>query len=159
LADIHRLSFAVWWRVFTPAIKRDNMKNKFNTTLKSVCVALVSASMLSCASTGNESLRQESEATINHKLTEGKTTKAEVRAMFQSPASTSFTDAGLEIWKYELSKMSADAVNFIPVVSWFGSSTSGTKKELVVLFDDKGILKRYSMSESPVSVKTGVFNN
>jgi hypothetical protein len=135
------------------------MKNKFNIALKSVSVALVAVSLLGCASTGNESLRQESEATINQKLIEGKTTKAEVRSMFQSPTTTSFTDAGLEIWKYELSRMSADAVNYIPVVNWFGSSTSGTKKELVVLFDDKGILKRYSMSESPVSVKTGVFNN
>lgn len=135
------------------------MKNKLSIILKSVCVSLIAVSMLGCASTGNESLRQENEVTISQKLTEGKTTKAQVRAMFQSPASTSFTDAGLEVWKYELSKMSADAVNYIPVVNWFGSSTSGTKKELVVLFDEKGILKRYSMSESPVSVKTGVFNN
>jgi hypothetical protein len=133
------------------------MKNNINT--KTLCIALIALSMLGCASTGNESLRQENEATISQKLTEGKTTKAEVRSIFQSPTSTSFTDAGLEVWKYELSRMSADAVNYIPVVNWFGSSTSGTKKELVVLFDDKGILKRYSMSESPVSVKTGVFNN
>lgn len=79
--------------------------------------------------------------------------------MFGSPATTSFTDGGLEIWKYELSKMKADAVNFIPVVNLFGSSASGTKKELVILFNDNGTVRKFSMSESPVNVKTGVFNN
>ncbi len=123
----------------------------------SILIALVGF-VAGCASVGNESLRQETEATISQKIVEGKTAKTEVRSMFGSPASTSFTDAGLEIWKYELSKMSADAVNFIPVVNLFGRSHSGTKKELVILFDDKGIVKRYSMSESPVSVKSGVFN-
>jgi len=53
--------------------------------------------------------------------------------------------------------MSADAVNFIPFVNMLGTSATGTKKELTVLFDDKGIVKRYSMSESPVQVKTGLF--
>lgn len=118
----------------------------------------LAATMLGCASIGNESLRRENEATVSQKVVEGKTTKAEVRSMFGSPVSTSFTDAGLEIWKYELSQMTADAVNFVPIVNLFGSSSSGMKKELVVLFDDKGIVKRFSMSESPVSVKTGVFN-
>jgi hypothetical protein len=108
-----------------------------------------------CASIGNESLRKESESTVAQKIIEGKTSKAEIRSMFDSPISISFTEGGLEIWKYELSKMSADGVSYIPVVSLFGTSSSGTKKELTVLFDEKGIVKRYSMNESPVQVKTG----
>ena len=79
--------------------------------------------------------------------------------MFGSPAVTSYTDGGLEIWKYELSDVSADAVNFIPIVNMFGSSASGTKKELVLLFNDDNTVKKYNMSESDVSVKTGLFNN
>lgn len=90
---------------------------------------------------------------------EGKTTKAEVKVMFGSPIKTTFTDGGLEIYTYELAKMSADAVNYIPLVGLLGGSASGTKKELVILFDDKGIVKKFSMSESPVKVKTGVFNS
>jgi hypothetical protein len=57
-----------------------------------------------------------------------------------------------------LTKMHGDAVNFIPVVNLFGSSASGQKKELVVLFDSNNVVKRYSMSESAVSRKTGIFN-
>ena len=115
------------------------------------------ATMLGCVSYGNQSLRNETEGTIPQKVVEGKTTKEEVRGMFGSPVSTSFTDGGLEIWKYELAKMSRDAVSYVPIVNLFGSSSSGTKKELVVLYDEKGIVKRCSMSESPVSTKTGVF--
>ena len=110
-----------------------------------------------CASIGNESLRKESESSVPQKIFEGKTSKDEIRSMFGSPISTSFTDSGLEIWKYELSKMSADAVSYIPVVNLFGTSSSGTKKELTILFDEKGIVKRYSMSESPIQVKTGLY--
>jgi len=125
----------------------------------SVAIALALLALAGCASAGNESLRQETEASVQTKVVEGKTTKSEVRTMFGSPSSTSFTDGGLEIWNYELSKMKADAVNYIPLVGLFGSSASGTKKTLVLLFDDKGVVKKYSMSESPVNFKTGVFNN
>ncbi len=40
--------------------------------------------------------------------------------------------------------------------SLFGSSASGTKKELVIMFDGDKV-QRYSISESPVSTKNGVF--
>ena len=79
--------------------------------------------------------------------------------MFGSPMKTTFTDGGLEVWTYEFSKVSADAVSFIPIVNLFGATASGTKKELVAMFETNGVLKRYAMSESDVKQKTGVFNN
>lgn len=121
-------------------------------------LALGLVSLSGCASAGNESLRRETEASVASKMTEGVTTKSQVRSMFGSPAKTSFTDGGLEIWTYEMEKLKADAVSYIPVVNWFGSSASGMKKELVVLFDERGVVRRYSMSESPVTQKTGIFN-
>ncbi len=78
--------------------------------------------------------------------------------MFGSPIKTSFTDGGLEVWTYEFSKVSADAVSYIPIVNLFGATASGTKKELVVLLDKSGVVQRFSMSESEVKQKTGVFN-
>jgi len=128
------------------------MKKIINTTSALLFMALL---VTGCASIGNESIRKESESSVAQKITEGKTSKDEIRSMFGSPISISFTDSGLAIWKYELSKMSADAVSYIPVVNLFGTSSSGTKKELTVLFDEKGIVKRYSMNESPVQIKTG----
>jgi outer membrane protein assembly factor BamE (lipoprotein component of BamABCDE complex) len=120
---------------------------------------LAALTMSGCASVGNEKLRAESEGTMSQKIVEGKTTKAEVKVMFGSPMKTSFTDGGLEIWNYEFSKVSADAVSFIPIVGLFGGSASGTKKELVVMFDQQSVVKRFAMSESDVSHKTGLFNN
>ena len=127
--------------------------------LSATATAVVCFSLFGCASVGNETLRAESEASVQTKLVEGKTTKAEVRKMFGSPLKTSFTDGGLEIWTYEFSKVSADAVSYIPIVNLFGATASGTKKELVVLIDKAGVVQRFSMSESEVKQKTGVFNN
>ena len=114
--------------------------------------------ILGCASAGNQSLRNETEATVAQKVVEGKTCKEEIRGMFGSPSSTSFTDGGLEIWKYQLANMKSDAVNYIPIANLFGHSYSGTKKELTILYDEKGIVKRCSMSASEVNVKTGLYN-
>lgn len=127
--------------------------------LNYLTLILVSITFVGCASSGNEVLRKESEASINQKIVEGKTTKQEVKAIFGSPLKTSFTDGGLEVWNYEFSNVSADAISYVPIVSMFGGSSSGKKKELVLLFDMNNIVKRYSMSESAVTHKTGFFNN
>ena len=127
--------------------------------MKRFIILLTAAALSGCAGVGNEKLRAESESTVSQKIVEGKTTKAEIRAMFGSPLKTSFTDGGLEIWNFEFTKVSADAVSYIPLVGLFGSSASGKKKELVLMFDQNSVVKRYSMSESDVSQKTGIFNN
>jgi len=114
--------------------------------------------LASCATVGNDKLKDENKQTIGNKITEGKTTMAEVKVMFGTPMTTSYTDSGLEVWKYEITHMSADATSYIPVVSLFASSSSGTKKELVILFDDKGKVRKYKMSSSPVKMRTGLFN-
>ncbi len=125
--------------------------------MKKVLIAVViGLTLAGCVSSGNQSLKKETETSVKSKITEGVTTKSEVRTMFGSPAKTSFTDGGKEIWTYELADVSADAVSYIPVVNWFGSSASGTKKELVVMFDGDKVQK-YSMSESAMSTKTGLF--
>lgn len=119
---------------------------------------LLALALTGCASVGSESLRQETETSVSRKLVQGKTTKAEVRAIFGSPTKTSFTDGGLEIWNYDFTNVSADAISYVPIVGMFGGSASGKKKELVVMYDEKDIVKRYAMSEADVHQKTGLFN-
>lgn len=132
---------------------------KLNTTSKIAAALGLAVLLAGCAGTGNERLRAETEASVSTKIIEGRTTKDEVRGIFGSPNKTSFTDSGLEIWNYEFAKVSADAVSYIPIINLFGSSASGKKKELVVLFNEDQIVQRYSMSESDVTTKTGIFNN
>lgn len=125
-----------------------------------LCGAIVASFMLTgCASVGNESLRKESESSVSQKIVQGKTTKSEVKAMFGSPTKTTFTDGGLEVWNYDFSNVSADAISYVPIVNLFGASASGKKKELVVMYDPSDVVKRFSMSESDVTHKTGLFNN
>ena len=87
-----------------------------------VAVFVISITLAGCAAGGNEKLRTETETSISTKIVEGNTTKQEVREMFGAPEKTMFTDGGLEVWNYEFAKMSADAINYIPVVNLFGSA-------------------------------------
>ncbi len=111
-----------------------------------------------CATSGNDSLRKETKASVDQKIIDHKTTMNEVRAIFGAPMSTSFTDGGNAIWTYEISHLSADATSYIPVVSMFAGSSSGTKKTLTILFDQNNVVIKHQMTESPVKVRTGLFN-
>jgi hypothetical protein len=127
-------------------------------TPKLFTMAFLSVLILSgCASTGNQTLKEESEFTVSSKVVSGQTTASEIKAMFGSPYETTYTDSGMLIWKFRLDDLKSDAVNFIPIVNLFGSSMSGTRKELVILFDENDVVKRSNMSESDVKTKTGLF--
>ncbi len=124
------------------------------------CILLVFALIIAqgCASTGNDSLRKATEESVSKKIVDGKTTKAEIKEMFGSPVSTNYTDSGFEIWKYELEKVSPDAINFIPYVNILVAGSSGVKKELTILFDDEDRVKKFNMSESKIKTRTGLLN-
>jgi hypothetical protein len=127
---------------------------KVNVRLLAGLVAVLILS--GCASSGNQTLKDETEFTVSAKVVEGETTAAEIKAMFGSPYETTYTDSGLLIWKFRLDDLKSDAINYIPIVNWFGSSVSGTRKELVVLFDENDVVRRSNMSESEVKSKTGI---
>ncbi len=119
-----------------------------------VAVALLGG----CASTGNRVLKSETEQTVASKLQQGVSTKTQVKQLFGDPTTTSFTDGGNEVWKYSFEDVSSDAINYIPVVNWLGASYSGSKKELTILFDKNDIVQRFSMVNSDVKRKSGLYN-
>lgn len=82
---------------------------------------------------GNPALWGQTEESIAKKLFPGRTTKADVRSLFGSTTNVSLTEGG-ETWTYESS-----------VVTIF-SGSSYTRNTLLVLFDENGVLKRYSMN-------------
>ena len=110
-----------------------------------------------CASGGNKVLKDETSKSVSAKIVHGKTTKSEIRAMYGDPMETTYTDSGNEIWKYHFTKGHMTASSFIPVVSLFASGTKGKKKELVIFFDQKGVVQRHSMSTSDVETDTSLF--
>lgn len=138
--------------MMTNIIYTYNMKKYLFISLSFLIIA-------SCGSTsGNRVLLAESELSVDSKIIEGVTTQSEIKAMFGSPFETTFTDGGMEIWKYRFDNLDADAVNYIPIVNMFTQSYSGDRKELVILFNDNGTVKRSSMAESDVTTKAGLFN-
>ncbi|MBB5413487.1 outer membrane protein assembly factor BamE (lipoprotein component of BamABCDE complex) [Paraburkholderia sp. HC6.4b] len=123
----------------------------------SVVVAAVAIAVLAgCASQGVQQLKEENASTVGEKIIKGKSTRDDVRKAFGDPTETSFTDSGNELWRYKYSHSTSKAQNFIPVINLFASGADVDKKELVVFFDDNGIVKNYSMQSSKEEVKSGI---
>lgn len=82
---------------------------------------------------GNPALWGQTEESISKKIFIGRTTKSDIRAKFGSTTNVLLSENG-ENWTFESS-----------VVTFF-SSASYTKNTLIILFDNSGIVKRYSMN-------------
>ena len=129
-----------------------------STTVLLICTALV---FTGCANEGSTVLKKISEEEVQGKIVVGKTTRDQVRGMYGSPLETTYTDAGLEIWKYQYDDTTGlNAENIASAVLTLGlagSKHTGDRKELIVLFDENNIVKRFNMSVSPVTKGTGLF--
>lgn len=122
---------------------------------KIVVAAMVAFLLAGCASSGNKKLQKETEVSMQSKIKEGITTKAEVKSAFGSPDSVNFTDGGKEVWKYAFARAKVSGKAFIPFYGLFNNTVTGTKKELVILFDGDKVSK-YSMSESEINSRSGL---
>lgn len=116
--------------------------------------AMIVITLAGCASSGNQQLKNETETSVQNKIQEGKTTKAEVKSIFGAPDAVSYTDGGNEIWKYAFAKVKVNGTTFIPFYGLFHNGTNGTKKELTILFQDDKVQK-YTMAESAINTKSG----
>jgi outer membrane protein assembly factor BamE (lipoprotein component of BamABCDE complex) len=122
---------------------------------KIVVAAMVAVLLAGCASSGNKKLQKETEVSMQNKIKEGVTTKAEVKLAFGSPDGVTFTDGGNEVWKYAFARAKVSGKAFIPFYGLFNNTVTGTKKELVILFDGNKVSK-YSMSESEINSRSGL---
>lgn len=121
--------------------------------LAGVSVALVL--VVGCSTTGTQALKDETSATISGKIQEGKTTKDEIYTVLGQPTGVSFTDSGLEILTYDYVRYTPMARNFIPY-NFFSLGQKGKKKQLVILFDAKGVVQKFTMNESNVENRAGL---
>lgn len=120
-------------------------------------VSLTAMILLSgCATEGNESLKNETVTSIDQKIQDGVTTKAQIRALFGDPRESSFTDSGHEQWRYSFTNASSDAANFIPLYGDLHQGTHGTEKTLTVLFNGD-VVWHHTMNASAVKTGSGVF--
>jgi outer membrane protein assembly factor BamE (lipoprotein component of BamABCDE complex) len=126
---------------------------KWNVILLAGAVALAG-----CATSGNQSLKGQDQASVSNKLTRGTSTKADVQKAFGDPVDVSFTDSGNEIWHYSYAKAQAKAENFIPYFNLLKSGTDVDKTTLVVLFDKQGVVTNYTIANSKEETNTGLLS-
>ena len=114
-----------------------------------------------CTGAGNDSIKNASEAPVKKQITESVTTKDQVQAMFGSPIKTSYTDNGSLIWTYQFDDTTVLTPQTIGSVlfTWglAGTKTKGTRNELVVLFDENNLVKKFNMSNSKINSGTNLF--
>lgn len=125
----------------------------FNLTSATLVVGLL---LSGCASSGNEKMRHETQQTIDQKIIDKVTTKAQVQKMYGTPNTTNFTDTGLEIWKYKLVRETARGINFVPVANMFSQGRNTKTKELVILFDDNSVVKKHTFLDTKGETNVGI---
>ena len=124
-------------------------------TIASLSIAVLLAG---CASSGNMTLRDANQQQVDAHLTRGKTTKADVTTYLGAPDEVSFGDSGGEQWTYQYAHATTKAITLVPVVGLFAGGQNLDKKQLVVLFDDKGVVRKYTFAASNGEIRTGLSN-
>jgi len=132
------------------------MEQEMNKVTQSGLVLVIGLLLLSgCTTIGNESLANESPESISQKVHEGVTTKEQLIALLGAPMETTFTDGGLEVLKYEYTRLKPRAQNFIPY-NIISQVTDGKRKEIVVLLDEQSLVKRLVMNVSDKQIRFGI---
>jgi outer membrane protein assembly factor BamE (lipoprotein component of BamABCDE complex) len=119
--------------------------------------------LVACANTGNESMKGMTEDKVQATIVAGKTTKAQIQGMFGSPFETSYTDNGALIWKYQYDDTTAFTPETVGSVIFTlglaGTKSEGTRNELVILFDENDVVRKFNMSNSDIETGTLLFAN
>lgn len=122
-----------------------------------ISMLTLSMALAGCASSGNNSIANESQVSIQSKLIKGQTTKQQVQEYFGGPASVSFNSDGAEVWSYILANTKMKGTTFIPFYGMFDGGATTKMKHLVILFKDEKVDK-YTLSDSTSEIKSGILN-
>ena len=107
------------------------------------CVLVIG--LAGCAATGNGHIKTLTEDDAAATLVRGKTVKDEVRRALGDARVASFP-SGNEVWVYQFTDGASKFVKYVPLIGRL--SSTGTKvKELKILFDKDGVVKKYILQE------------
>jgi len=123
--------------------------------VRMICVSLIMLSLVGCSNSGAKVLANETKQTITQKIAKGDS-KAKIRKVFGDPGDVTYTDSGNEIWEYAYIDERIKITNVIPVVSLFNSGTTGTRRQLVVFFNNKDKVKKYNFGQSKHETNYGI---
>jgi len=104
-------------------------------------------------------LKGQDASSVNLTIIDGQTTRDDVQRIYGSPAQTSFLSEKNEVWTYRWARATAQGQNFIPIVGAFVRGYDVRKKELVVVFNERNIVARHTMTDNNDAVKTGLIDS
>jgi hypothetical protein len=111
-----------------------------------VLAAALGLVAVACGTVGNGRLVQLDDAQARVLLVPGSTTQADVRAAFGQGAAIRF-QSGYQTWQYLYREGVAKGWDDVPYIGLITSRLDRPTRELVVLFDAAGVLRRWSLQE------------
>ena len=87
------------------------------------------------------------------KIEEGKSTKADVRALVGDPTKVNFDTSKNEIWEYVYTKASAKPASFIPIIGIFAGGADMIGNTLTILFDKNGVVEKVGSGKTTGEVR------
>ncbi len=109
--------------------------------------AIVAALLLAaCSTAGNGTFARLDAPQAGTLLVPGTTTRDDVRQAFGDGAVIHF-DSGFETWQYLYREGIAKGWDDVPYIGLVTSRLDHPTKELVVLFDAEGVLRRWSLQQ------------
>ena len=108
-------------------------------------VAAMSTSCLAaCGTVGNGRIAQLDDARAQALLVPGRTTRDDARQAFGDGAVIRF-QSGMETWRYQYREGIATGWDDVPYVNLIVARIDPPARELVLLFDANGVLRRWSL--------------
>ena len=118
-------------------------------TARRIAGALALAALLAaggCSTVGNGRLVELNPGEAATLLVPGKTTQADVRTLLGDGAVIRF-QSGMQTWHYHYREGLATGWDAVPFVNLIAARLDRPTKELVLLFDPAGVLRRWSLQE------------
>lgn len=128
--------------------------NKIIIALLSITIFIVSG----CSSSGNQALKNESQASLQTKLVKNKTTKSDVVRAFGSPTSVTSKNDGGDIYLYEMNNGKINPLTYVPVVGFFAGDTTTESRSLSIVFNKNDTVDTWSFSSDNRKLETGNIN-
>lgn len=115
---------------------------------------LLLAGALAIGLAGCASAPALTEAQSRRALTAGVSTKADVAQVLGDGKVNTF-DSGYEVWTYRYKAGLPVFAGFLPVVGTLATLADATtrERELAILFDPSGVVRKYTLREAPSSAE------
>jgi hypothetical protein len=115
-----------------------------------VAISLLAILLSACASTGSQGEKLVSADGTVPFIVIGKTTQTDVEANMGAAKVMRFK-TGYQVWVYNYKVELPRIADYVPVVGGVAGLYKKTqdKKELAILFDPSGVVKKYTLREEP----------